>query len=513
MSTVKHTSGFYAGSRVLEPLGEFTGLPIDQINFITCQFLALSITYPFRVWLHPSNTGTAVRHLFELGLGIAMTAFCFGQQMLHLLAQSTLCFLIMYSLPIEYMHIVTFIAAMSYLAITHIYRQIYDYGGYTLDITGPLMIMTQKLTSLAFSYHDGAVKKLDSLSKDQQQQMIKKLPTTLEFYSYMFYFHGIMCGPLSFFNDYIAFVNGTNFTSPIKDKYAIQENGHCNEPIKRMLVPSVCIMKKLLTASVAAAMMCYVVPYFEPERLLSKEFFQMSFFGKFGIMYMVMVMVRQKYYFAWTLAEAVNYNAGLGFSGFDEKGDEKWDLIKSVSIWKVEMGTSFKLILDNWNITTLVWLRRVVYDRAPFQKTFAVFLVSAFWHGFYPGYYFMFLSAALFTVVARQVRRNIRPYFQTTPTKAFIYDCVTWAATRIGITYITCPFVILEMEPALDLYNSIFWCVHIVAFAILLVLPHKQSSRQSTKSTEGSKVNPETKTQEVNANDGNFIKNFIKKGV
>jgi lysophospholipid acyltransferase 1/2 len=68
------------------------------------------------------------------------------------------------------------------------------------------------------------------------------------------------------------------------------------------------------------------------------------------------------------------------------------------------MGTSFKLILDNWNITTLVWLRRVVYDRAPFQKTFAVFLVSAFWHGFYPGYYFMFLSAALFTVVARQVR-------------------------------------------------------------------------------------------------------------
>jgi hypothetical protein len=30
------------------------------------------------------------------------------------------------------------------------------------------------------------------------------------------------------------------------------------------------MVKKLLTAAIAASMMCYIVPYFEPERLLSK---------------------------------------------------------------------------------------------------------------------------------------------------------------------------------------------------------------------------------------------------
>jgi len=47
---------------------------------------------------------------------------------------------------------------MSYLLCVHLMRQLYDYGSYALDITGPLMIITQKVTSLAFSIHDGFVR-------------------------------------------------------------------------------------------------------------------------------------------------------------------------------------------------------------------------------------------------------------------------------------------------------------------------------------------------------------------
>jgi len=38
---------------------------------------------------------------------------------------------------------------MCYLLCIHLMRQLYDYGSYALDITGPLMIITQKVTSLA----------------------------------------------------------------------------------------------------------------------------------------------------------------------------------------------------------------------------------------------------------------------------------------------------------------------------------------------------------------------------
>ncbi len=45
-----------------------------------------------------------------------------------------------------------------------------------------------------------------------------------------------------------------------------------------------------------------------------------------------------------------------------------------------------------------------VYERVPVLKMPAVFVVSAFWHGFYPGYYVTFASGALFTQAARLVK-------------------------------------------------------------------------------------------------------------
>jgi lysophospholipid acyltransferase 1/2 len=50
------------------------------------------------------------------------------------------------------------IVALAYLSCIHLHRQYNNSGAYTLDITGPLMIITQKVTSLAFSIHDGFVR-------------------------------------------------------------------------------------------------------------------------------------------------------------------------------------------------------------------------------------------------------------------------------------------------------------------------------------------------------------------
>ena len=60
--------------------------------------------------------------------------------------------------------------------------------------------------------------------------------------------------------------------------------------------------------------------------------------------------------------------------------------------------------MDTWNIGTQVWLRRICYDRLPTLKTLGVFVLSAFWHGFYPGYYFTFVIAAFGVYAGRGVR-------------------------------------------------------------------------------------------------------------
>jgi lysophospholipid acyltransferase 1/2 len=110
-----------------------------------------------------------------------------------------------------------------FIFLVHIHRLIYDYGNYTLDISGPLMINTQKLTALAFAFFDGyrstrraKLRRPDedkehlALNEDQEKQKITELPTPIEFLSYIFYFHGICIGPLCFFHDYRDFIEGRN---------------------------------------------------------------------------------------------------------------------------------------------------------------------------------------------------------------------------------------------------------------------------------------------------------------
>ena len=72
----------------------------------------------------------------------------------------------------------------------------------------------------------------------------------------------------------------------------------------------------------------------------------------------------------------------------------------------LKTSTSMKTVFDNWNIQTQVWLRRIAYDRLSTGKTLGVFVLSAFWHGFYPGYYMTFVLAAFSVYAGRGVKTN-----------------------------------------------------------------------------------------------------------
>ena len=45
------------------------------------------------------------------------------------------------------------------------------------------------------------------------------------------------------------------------------------------------------------------------------------------------------------LGEAVNNAAGLGFQGYDEKGQPIWDLVNNVDIFRLEVSTDQLLTL------------------------------------------------------------------------------------------------------------------------------------------------------------------------
>ena len=60
---------------------------------------------------------------------------------------------------------------------------------------------------------------------------------------------------------------------------------------------------------------------------------------------------------------------------------------------------------------TSLWLRRICYDRT--HSTGLTYILSAAWHGFYPGYYFSFCMAIFFTMAARMVNITEHTLTQT----------------------------------------------------------------------------------------------------
>jgi lysophospholipid acyltransferase 1/2 len=94
-----------------------------------------------------------------------------------------------------------------------------------------------------------------------------------------------------------------------------------------------------------------------------------------------------------------------------------------------------KVVFDSWNIQTSIWLRRICFDRLPTLKTIGVFVLSAFWHGFYPGFYISFVTASFAVYAGRGIRRKIRPLFQTNSITITIYAILTWIGTALTLRY------------------------------------------------------------------------------
>ncbi|KAM4045842.1 lysophospholipid acyltransferase 2-like isoform 2-T2 [Anomaloglossus baeobatrachus] len=354
--------------------------------------------------------------------------------------------------------IYTLLICMVYLTFFHIRRYANPLVD-ELDFTVALMTLTQKVSRFAFEYHDGTVRSDHSLSPTQRRLAIRSPPGILPYLSYSVGFLGLLAGPLCSFNDYQVFIHG--------------------EQKKRN--PNVAVFKKLWLC-------CFLLA----AHIMLSDQFSISSDPNNSVLYLFMELYltaasrRPKYYFAWTLADAINNAAGFGYNGISDDGEERWDLLSNLNILRIETATSFKMFIDNWNIQTAVWLKEVCYDRSSFNPLLCTFLLSAAWHGVHPGYYFTFLTAVPITLAARKVRQTVRPMFQHTLWSRLIYSLITWLCTQMAMSYTVAPFILLALGPSFQLYRSLGFCLHILPLLLLLILPHRK--RLETKA--GSSIEP-----------------------
>ncbi|XP_019728520.1 lysophospholipid acyltransferase 1 [Hippocampus comes] len=491
-----HSAIQTTGSQWLLPVSEYWGFPLALVNFLACQLFALSSAFWFRLYLSRQHSSPLARHAVATLLGVTLIIFCFGWYSTHLLAVVLANYLILIQTDISNVHRYSMVVAMGYLIVCHVSRVfIFKYGILSTDFSGPLMVVTQKITSLAFQLHDGMCKKAEELTSEQKLLAITARPSLIEYLSYNLNFLSVLVGPFNNYKDYIDFIEGTHISGSLRRSASTSDkNGFHKSPDPS---PLNAVCQKLLVCCGCMIFFLIVTQSLPIEYNVNPHFVSHApFITRLIYALFSIQAARIKFYFAWTLGDAISNAAGFGFSGMDENGKASWSLLSNLNVVGVETATSFKAFIDNWNIQTGNWLKTVCYDRVPRHRLVLTFILSALWHGVYPGYYFTFLTGILMTLAARAVRKSFRPYFLGSSRLKLGYDILTWASTQMAICYTVMPFLLLATESTMVYYRSMYFHMHIFGILATIVLYPKLTSKVPSAATRA----PSTQCLSVHRN-------------
>ena len=147
-----------------------------------------------------------------------------------------------------------------------------------------------------------------------------------------------------------------------------------------------------------------------------------------------------------------------------------------VRLKDVEIAKSPMLVLQNWNHSTHLWLKYYISarltepgKRATFWHNLTTYMVSAFWHGFYPAYYITFLGGMLVVEVAKDLYKARKMVFYRLIPSSMLRHFFANISSFICLNYIGTIFVALTYENALKFMKTTYFFVPIGVVTTLAV--------------------------------------------
>ncbi|PYH98890.1 MBOAT family protein [Aspergillus ellipticus CBS 707.79] len=374
-------------------------------------------------------------------------------------------YLISYYIDGSLMPWIGFVFLMGHMSISHIYRQILD-DAQVVDITGAQMVLVMKLSSFCWNVHDGRLPQ-SQLSDAQKYAAITKFPSVLDYAGYVLFFPSLFGGPSFEFVDYRRWIDTTLFDIPPGTDPSKVPPTRKKRKIPRSGTPAT---KKAIIGLGWIFLFLQLGSYYNQETILSGSYMQYSFPRRVWIMHVVGMTTRMKYYGVWAMTEGACILSGMGYNGFDPaSGKVFWNRLENVDPWSLETAQNSHAYLGSWNKNTNHWLRNYVYLRVTprgkkpgFRASMATFVTSAFWHGFYPGYYLTFVLGSFIQTVAKNFRRHVRPFFLTpdgskpTPYKRY-YDIASWLVTQITLSFTVMPFIFLSFGSSINVWRTVYF--------------------------------------------------------
>eukprot|EP01063_Lacrimia_lanifica_P033539 TRINITY_DN5988_c0_g1_i1.p1 TRINITY_DN5988_c0_g1~~TRINITY_DN5988_c0_g1_i1.p1 ORF type:complete len:493 (+),score=222.19 TRINITY_DN5988_c0_g1_i1:51-1529(+) len=468
-------------------MSDASGIEISQVRFLTAVFGAFPLCF-----VHSFLPYGTVRHLYSIFWGLLSCLACFREDSVHPLLSALLTYVMILTLPAKVMPKAVMLFTFVHMTAAHMYAYMYEYMQWNIDYTMAQMILVVKLQMLAYNVADGTrLGKVEFNKKsDHERDAVapSEVPNFLEFWSYVLFYPTFIAGPCFTYKRYAAWQSGAVQVPPGAALACFWKFLGAivvivlNKAVAPM-VPSEAIVEPLGTGNPS------VLEYSMPVRLL--------------YIWVSVMLVRTKYFLVWYLSDAACILSGFGYNGKTKKDDKgfsiwramfedqvdgsgnRWDGCSNGNYFKVELASNIKGVTDNWNVGVNNWLKNCIYFRLAEvfgeRSQVPVLLtqvMSAFWHGLYPGYYLFFVTGTLLTIVARNARAKLRPYFQGSAGARAFYDVVTTACTGCSINNAGVPFVFLDWKITLAVWSEVFFAIHVGAVAVYvlcLIVPKKKA--------------------------------------
>lgn len=190
----------------------------------------------------------------------------------------------------------------------------------------------------------------------------------------------------------------------------------------------------------------------------------------------VMLLRMNTYIIGFCFMDCTMLASGLAFNGRDEKGNERHDRVKSVVINGLIFTHKVKNFLQCWNISTHEWLKNYVFLRMLNNQkrggqefaALVTFMVSAIWHGFYPGFFSFFFGAFLMDMHNKYGPTVCGPLFKGW-CPDIIQNCSITVFYYISCSYFTVAFWLLNFCDFHKVYMDMYYFGHILIISTLLI--------------------------------------------
>lgn len=494
----------------IKALSAATGLDEASTKIITC--LVLSFPFSFLYKRLPDRS-YKLKHIYIISVS---AFFLFGVSELYngfrtLFISSFFTYIITKYWKSKMMPWFNLAFLMAHLASNHFYYQFFNtYDSSQMDITGAQMVLVMKLSSFAWSYHDGQSYLFDReaysrLNVFQKSRIVIEHPSFLSFMGFTFFYPSLLTGPAFDYADYHKFVN----TDLFQDVPGYKRPGKTK---KRKIPRSGRVaLWKVTQGLLWAAAWILCSPHIGMNDLFSSHYSKHGFLWRCVHLYVLGFTYRLKYYAVWLISEGGCILVGIGYNGYnEEKKKFYWNRVQNIDPLTFELGQNCFTCLEAWNQNTNKWLKNFIYLRTArvdnktgklkvgFLSSLLTFATSAFWHGTRPGYYLSFITGAFLQALGKIYRRNLRPLFISkdgTEVSPFYwcYNVACWINTQLVFGYLVQPFVILDWNLSLRCWRQVYFYVHIIIALTLFIFsgPYAKSVKKVlSKHHKANKVEP-----------------------